>query len=362
MQSPSVGAPSATDLHTLKTQLVAWAAELGFAECRVSDGTLGEHAARLDDWLAAGHHGDMTWMDEHATLRKDVAALVPETRRVISVRMDYLPGNAAPMQPCLDDPERAYVSRYALGRDYHKLMRKRLATLGKRLRDQAGALGFRALVDSAPVMEKALAMRAGLGWIGKHSNLINARAGSWFFLGELFTDLALPVDAPQVPSHCGSCTRCIAACPTGAIVAPYTVDARRCISYLTIELKGAIPLEYREAIGNRIYGCDDCQLVCPWNKFATGPTDPAFAPRNGLDTARLVDLFAWDEATFLERLAGSPIRRIGHRRWLRNIAVALGNAPSTPEVIAALQARANTSDVLVSEHVHWALAQHGVGA
>ncbi len=347
------------DLQALTASLKTWATELDFADCRVSDGSLGEHAARLDQWLADGMHGEMDWMPRHADLRKDVDQLVPGTRRVISVRMDYLSDSHDAMQRCLDDPARAYVSRYALGRDYHKLMRKRLVTLGNRLREAAGDLGYRALVDSAPVMEKALAMRAGVGWIGKHSNLINAQAGSWFFLGELFTDLPLEVDAPQPQSHCGSCTACLPACPTGAIVAPYKVDARKCLSYLTIELDGAIPLEYRKALGNRIYGCDDCQLVCPWNKFAAPTPVTDFKPRHALDTATLVELFAWTEAEFLSRFEGSPIRRIGYRNWLRNLAVALGNAPSTDDIIGALRARAGSEDAIVAEHVAWALAQHG---
>lgn len=347
------------DFKEIKIQLGDWAREFGFADCRVGDGNLEEHRERLDAWLASGMHGEMEWMARHAELRKHASKLVPGTCRVISVRMDYLPADAAPMQDCLDDPNRAYISRYALGRDYHKLMRKRLVALGERLRAASGEIGFRALVDSAPVMEKAHAMRAGLGWIGKHSNLINSKAGSWFFLGELFTNLPLPVDPPQQASHCGNCTACLPACPTNAIVAPYVVDARRCISYLTIELKGSIPVAFRRAIGNRIYGCDDCQIACPWNKFAAAATHSDFSPRHELDTAGLTELFKWDEQTFLDRLAGSAIRRIGHSRWLRNIAVALGNAPTSDAVVTALKSRLNSGDALVREHVCWALEQHG---
>ncbi len=344
--------------QSLTASLKAWAAELGFADCRISDGSLGEHAARFEQWLADGQHGEMAWLPRHADKRTSVEALVPGTRRVISVRMDYLSDSHDAMQACLDAPERAYISRYALGRDYHKLMRKRLATLGKRLREAAGDIGVRALVDSAPVMEKALAMRAGLGWIGKNSNLINERAGSWFFLGELFTDLPLDLDTPQAQPHCGSCTACLPACPTGAIVAPYTVDARRCISYLTIELDGPIPEEFRRAMGNRVYGCDDCQLVCPWNKFAAAPVVTDFQARHNLDTATLVDLFAWTEDDFLSRFEGSPIRRINYHKWLGNLAIALGNAPTSADVTAALRSRADSDNAMLAEHVSWALAQH----
>jgi len=272
--------------------------------------------------------------------------------------MDYLPETAMAVEQLLEAPSRAIVSRYALGRDYHKLMRKRLQQLARRIEKQAGPFGYRVFVDSAPVLEKALAEKAGLGWIGKHTNLINQKAGSWFFLGEIYTDLPLPVDSP-VREHCGDCTRCIDVCPTRAIVAPFTLDARRCISYLTIELRGSIPEEFRPLMGNRIYGCDDCQLVCPWNRFARHTGEPDFAPRHGLDTAQLVTLFDWDEEQFLQRTEGSAIRRIGHECWLRNIAVALGNAPSSPAVIGALEKRSQHASALVREHVGWALERHG---
>jgi len=294
-------------------------------------------------------------MARHGMKRARPAELLPGTVRVISARMNYWP-DAADAEAALADSSRAYVSRYALGRDYHKLMRARLARLAKRIEEEVPH-GHRVFVDSAPALEVELATRAGLGWRGKHTLLLNREAGSTFFLGEIFTDLPLPVDAPQA-EHCGTCTVCIDACPTGAIVAPYKVDARRCISYLTIELKGAIPEQLRPMIGNRIYGCDDCQLVCPWNRFARITAEPDFAPRNALDAATLVGLFAWTEADFHERTAGSAIHRIGYERWSRNLAVALGNAPTTPGIIAALRARTDDPSALVREHVAWALARH----
>ncbi|NNF66306.1 MAG: tRNA epoxyqueuosine(34) reductase QueG, partial [Gammaproteobacteria bacterium] len=285
------------------------------------------------------------------------ALLVPGTVRVLSVRMDYLPEDAEKAKALLDHPQKAYVSRYALGRDYHKVLRKRLAQLAARIEDEIGDFGYRVFVDSAPVLEKPVAEKAGLGWIGKHTNLIHRDAGSWFFLGELYTDLPLPIDEPE-SSHCGSCRACIDVCPTDAIVAPYKLDARRCISYLTIELKGSIPERYRKLIGNRVYGCDDCQLFCPWNKFASLTDEGDFAPRQQLDNSDMTTLFRWDEETFLARTEGSAIRRIGYEQWLRNIAVALGNAESTAEVIAALQEKLTHDSALVREHVEWALDQH----
>ena len=337
---------------------MTWSRELGFEACGISGNSLDAHETHLLNWLQQGRHGEMRYMARHGTKRSRPADLVPGTLRVISVRKNYFaPGGAAP-QAVLDDATLGYVSRYALGRDYHKTIRKRLQRLADRIAKEIGPFGYRAFVDSAPVLEKALAQQAGLGWIGKHSNLLTREAGSWFFLGELYTDLPLPVHEAPPQAHCGDCTACIDACPTKAIVAPFQVDARLCISYLTIELHGAIPKPLRAKIGNRIFGCDDCQLVCPWNRFST-PTDEAdFAVRHHLDRAALVDLFAWSETDFADRTQGSAIRRIGYLRWLRNIAVALGNAPSTPAVITALQSRRDHKSSLVREHVDWALAQH----
>ncbi len=342
---------------TLAADLRRWAAELGFTALGVADTDLSAAETRLLEWLDQGHHGEMEWMARHGVRRSRPAELIPGTVRVISVRMDYWPAAAADARAVLADPDRAYVARYALGRDYHKVLRRRLQRLAERIAAVTGPFGYRVFTDSAPVLEKPLAQKAGLGWIGKHTNLIDARAGSWFFLGEIYTDLPLPVDTPAAP-RCGTCRACIDACPTGAIIAPYRLDARRCIAYLTIELPGSIPVGLRAALGNRIYGCDDCQLVCPWNRFARPTPEADFLPRHGLDAARLVDLFAWDEATFLARTAGGPIRRLGHTRWLRNLAVALGNAPTGARVLAALRARADHPSALVREHVAWALERH----
>jgi len=344
------------DWEALAADIKRWAQDLGFQQAGISAGTLDQDEAHLEHWLAAGHHGAMAWMGRHGTKRSRPAALVPGTIRVISVRMDYGVDDDAACWATLANGERAYVARYALGRDYHKLLRGRLQKLAARIGAVVGPFGYRAFVDSAPVLERALARDAGLGWIGKNTCVINTQAGSWFFLGELYTDLPLPLDAPA-SEHCGTCTRCIEVCPTQAIIAPQQLDARRCISYLTIENPGAIPLEFRQPMGNRIFGCDDCQLVCPWNKFAKRHELPDFEPRNGLDSASLVALFAWDEAGFLRRTEGSAIRRSGHQGWLRNIAVALGNAPHSPEVVAALRSRAGHSSALVREHVAWALAE-----
>jgi epoxyqueuosine reductase len=297
-------------------------------------------------------------MSRHGLKRSRPAELVPGTVSCLSLALNYWPA-AAVAESILGSPDKAYVSRYALGRDYHKLMRKRLQRLAERIREAVGPFGYRVFTDSAPVLERALARDAGLGWIGKHTNLIDRDAGSYFFLGEIYVDLALPPDVPA-SAHCGTCSACLPACPTGAIVAPYRLDARRCISYLTIELAGAIPVEFRRAIGNRIYGCDDCQLACPWNKFAQPTAEADFAPRHGLDDAALSDLFAWTNAEFLAKTEGSAIRRIGYERWLRNLAVALGNAPTTTATLAALAARADDPSALVREHVQWALAQHQV--
>ena len=346
----------ATDMTTLRRQLDGWAREAGFQAVGVSDIELGEDEAHLKRWLDDGFHGDMDYMQRHGDKRTRPAKLVPGTLRVISARMDYLTDAATDSWSVIHDPELGFVSRYALGRDYHKLLRARLQRLATRITEEIGEFGYRVFTDSAPVLEKALARNAGLGWIGKHSNLLSRDAGSWFFLGELYTDLPLPIDTP-VSSHCGDCRACIDCCPTAAIVAPYQVDARRCISYLTIELHGSIPSELRSAIGNRIYGCDDCQQVCPWNRFATPAAEVDFLPRHGLDEATLMALFAWSEDAFLARTEGSAIRRIGYIRWLRNIAVALGNAPPSEAIKAALRSRQHFEDAVVREHVGWALAQ-----
>ena len=352
-----MSAPPSIDYATLATDIKAWARELGFADVGISGTDLGKDEAYLERWLADGHHGEMEYMSRHGTRRSRPAELEPGTLRVVSVRMDYVPPGTANAWDVINDGDKAYVARYALGRDYHKVMRNRLQKLAARIGARIGDFGYRAYVDSAPVLEKALARNAGLGWIGKHTVLINKRAGSYFFLGELYTDLPLPVDEPAT-AHCGSCRRCIDICPTQAIVAPYRLDARRCISYLTIELKGSIPEELRAPIGNRIFGCDDCQLICPWNKFAQEATEPDFAPRHSLDGPKLVDLFAWSEAEFLSRTEGMAIRRTGYEGWLRNLAVGLGNAPTSAEILAALEARANDPSEVVREHVAWARAQH----
>jgi len=347
---------STLDLQALALELKGWGREFGFQKVGIAGVDLAQDERLLDAWLAAGRHGEMRYMARHGAMRARPAQLVPGTLRVVSARMDYLPPDATKPEAVLADPALAYVSRYALGRDYHRILRPRLAKLAARIAAVAGSAGYRAFTDSAPVLEKALARDAGLGWIGKHTNLLDRHDGSWFFLGEVFTDLPLPVDAP-VSSHCGSCTACIDVCPTRAIVGPWQLDARRCISYLTIELEGPIPVEFRAAIGNRIYGCDDCQLVCPWNRYAKLSSEPDFRARHGLDCASLLELFAWTEAQFHERTAGSAIHRIGYERWLRNLAVALGNAPAAPEVIEALEARLEHASPLLREHVEWALSR-----
>jgi len=352
---------SGHDLAELSGRIKSWGQELGFQQIGVCDTQLADHEKRLESWLEKGFHGEMAYMQRHGTRRSRPGELVAGTVRVISARMDYMTDRARPAEELLECPEKALISRYALGRDYHKVLRKRLQKLASRIEQAIGPFGYRVFVDSAPVLEKALAEKAGLGWIGKHSNLLNKKAGSWFFLGEIYTDLPLPLDEPS-GKHCGDCDRCIPACPTGAIVAPYRVDARRCISYLTIELKGAIPEELRPMMGNRIYGCDDCQLACPWNRFASPSPETDFLPRNGLDSAALVELFAWTEEEFLQRTEGSPIRRTGYEGWLRNIAVALGNVDLSScenpgEVSAALEERTGDPSALVREHVAWALAR-----
>lgn len=343
------------DLTQVAKHIKKWGRELGFQQIGIAGIDLGESEARLLAWLEQGRMGEMDYMTRHGGKRVRPAELVPGTLRILSARMDYLPEDQGRLRERLEDPATAFISRYALGRDYHKLMRTRLQRLAERITAEVGPCGHRAFVDSAPVLEKALAQNAGLGWIGKHTNLINSRAGSWFFLGELFVDLPLPLDQPET-DHCGRCHACLDACPTGAILAPYQLDARRCISYLTIELKGPIPEPLRPLIGNRIYGCDDCQLVCPWNRFARLTLERDFHPRQSLEATTLIALFAWDETEFQHRTEGSTIRRLGHLRWLRNLAVALGNAPPSPATIAALEARRNHASALVREHVVWALA------
>ncbi len=336
-----------------------WGRELGFSAVGVADLDLSEAGERLAAWVGEGMHGEMDYMERHLPLRRDPAQLVANARSAIMVRMDYAPLDgpelAARQQAALADGTRAVVAAYALGRDYHKVLRQRLQRLADRIAEHIGPFGYRVFTDSAPVMEVELARKAGLGWRGKHTLLLS-RDGSWFFLGEILTDLPLPADRLETP-HCGRCRRCIDACPTGAIVAPYVLDARRCISYLTIELKGSIPEALRPAIGTRVYGCDDCQTACPWNKYARASAVPDFAPRHGLDTAALLELFAWTEQDFEARTQGSAIRRIGYERWLRNVAVALGNAPASEATRAALQARADHPSQLVREHVRWALAR-----
>jgi epoxyqueuosine reductase len=360
---PNVTAEQAT---ILVERIRSWAKELGFAEARITDADLGDAEHKLQQWLDAGFHGEMEYMAAHGARRARPAELVPGTLRVISVRMDYLPRDTTDdwrevEQASQSDAQAAVISVYARGRDYHKVLRSRLQQLTEKMTAEIGPFSFRVFTDSAPVMEVELAQGAGLGWRGKHTLLLNREAGSMFFLGEIYTDLPLPIDEP-ITSHCGECTACIDICPTQAIVAPFKLDARRCISYLTIELKGSIPTEFRPLIGNRVLGCDDCQLACPWNKFAQRSQLPDFDVRHELDKATLVDLFAWTEEEFDRRMEGSAVRRIGHERWLRNIAVALGNAATQnandPKVISALESRLTHPSELVREHVAWALGQH----
>ena len=347
----------APDIAQLGELIKCWSTQLGFAHTAFSDLHLDQAERRLQTWLAKNFHGEMKYMARHGVKRTRPAELIPHTLSVISVRMDYLPEPMHIAEQTLANPRRGYIARYALGRDYHKVIRRRLQKLATRIQQEIGDFGYRAFCDSAPVMEKALAEKSGHGWLGKHTNILNRDRGSWFFLGELYTDLPLPAE-PPTPAHCGTCTACMDICPTRAIVAPYQLDARRCISYLTIELRGAIPLQFRNAIGNRVFGCDDCQLVCPWNKYARLTREKDFAPRHGLADAELTELFAWDETDFNNYTAGSALRRLGHTRWLRNIAVALGNAPTAPDIIRALQSRLDHPSEMVREHVKWGLAQH----
>ena len=356
-----------TDLTALARSIKAWGQELGFAEVRIADVDLAHMEAPLQAWLDAGYHGEMDYMASHGMKRARPAELVPGTVRAISARMNYLPPALGPdwrerEAARDDDPAAAVISVYARGRDYHKVMRSRLQQLADRIKGQIGEFGYRVFSDSAPVMEVELAAKGGLGWRGKHTLLINRQGGSFFFLGEILVDVPLPVDAPETP-RCGQCSACITVCPTQAILAPYQLDARRCISYLTIELKGAIPLEMRPLIGNKVYGCDDCQTICPWNKFAQRAVVPDFDERHRLGSAGMVELFAWTEEQFNRNMEGSAIRRIGHERWLRNRAVGLGNAAATakgrPDLVAALLSRRDHPSEVVREHVEWALALHG---
>ncbi len=347
---------SGYDVASLALSIKAWGRELGFQSVGVADTDLSLAEAQLAAWLERGWHGEMDYMARHGTRRSRPADLIPGTLRVIACRMNYAAQTGDGWAQLADDTQ-AYIARYARGRDYHRVLRTRLQQLADRIAGEVGEFGHRVFTDSAPVMEVELAAKAGLGWRGKHTLLLSREAGSYFFLGEIYTDLPLPVDAPA-DNHCGTCAKCIEVCPTQAIRGPYSLDARRCISYLTIELKGPIPVELRPLIGNRVYGCDDCQLVCPWNSFAQATEEPDFAVRNGLDSASLVDLFGWSEAEFDSRMAGSAIRRIGYERWLRNLAVGLGNAATSEAIVAALRTRADHPSALVREHVAWALERH----
>jgi epoxyqueuosine reductase len=351
------GIPHQINYDALAEQIRGWAHELGFQAVGICDTDLTAAENGLLEWLSLGWHGELDYMANHGTKRSRPAELVPGTLRVISVRMNYFPSRTRDSWQVLAESERAFISRYALGRDYHKVLRNRLALLADKIRGEVAEFNGRVFTDSAPVMEVELARKAGLGWRGKHTLLLSREHGSYFFIGEIYLNLPLPIDGPQ-QEHCGTCTRCIDICPTRAIIAPYRLDARRCISYLTIELKGSMPVELRPLIGNRIYGCDDCQLVCPWNGFSQATVEPDFAARHSLDDASLAELFAWDEAEFKAKLAGSAIYRIGHERWLRNIAVALGNASNSVVAVAALNLRARHQSGLVREHVEWALKQH----
>ena len=345
------------EIDALADKIKQWGIELGFSDVGFANTKLRDYELKLLEWLDGGMHGKMHFMEKHGNKRSRPEKLVKDTISIISVRINYLDKDAADANTILKQHQKAYVSRYALGRDYHKLIRKRLQQLADKITQTIGPFSYRAFSDSAPVLEKPLAEQAALGWIGKHTLLLNQDAGSWFFLGELYTNLPLPPSTPTA-NHCGSCKRCIDICPTQAIVAPYKLDARRCIAYLTIEFKGSIPIELRPLIGNRIFGCDDCQLVCPWNRYAGYSTEEKFRTRHHLDSADLIELFAWSEQEFCDKLAGSAIKRSGYESWLRNIAVALGNAPSRNEIIQALKTRLHHPFEIVREHVRWALDQH----
>jgi epoxyqueuosine reductase len=361
---PSIDHPA---LISLAESVKVWGRELGFQQVGITDAHTGKHKEHLQAWLDNRYHGEMQWMETHQDLRNDPAKLVPDTVRVISARMDYLPENPQHIQ-ILKQPEKAYISRYALGRDYHKLIRKRLAILSRKLEQRYTELATennwpldtisqRPFVDSAPVLEKAFAEKAGLGWIGKHTLVLNKNAGSWFFLGEVLTNIPLPINQTITENKCGDCTACLKVCPTDAFVAPYTLDATRCISYLTIELKSSIPEEFREPIGNRVFGCDDCQAICPWNKYAKPTREIDFSPRHQLQDSDLATLFLWTEEEYLKNTEGSAIRRIGYERWLRNLAVGLGNAPKSPEILDALRQREDFPSEMVQEHINWAIAR-----
>lgn len=346
------------DYPELAQKIKEWGKSLGFQQVSITDTELTETGDRLNQWLQQGYQGDMQWMSEHGEKRYHPEQLLPGTRRVITVRMDYLPDQSN-MIAVLKDEDKAYISRYALGRDYHKLIRNRLKTLAKEIEKAVpDSIIQRPFVDSAPVMEKPLAEKAGLGWVGKHTLVINSEAGSWFFLGEIYTSLPLPIDKSTEKNQCGECSACLKVCPTDAFPKPYVLDANRCISYLTIEHKGSIPEEFREPIGNRVFGCDDCQAICPWNKGAKPTKEKDFSPRHNLDNRELSELFLWTEVEFLKYTEGSPIRRVGYERWLRNLAIGLGNAPSTENITLALESRKEYPSALVQEHVQWALEQH----
>ncbi len=344
---------------TLIKQIRQWSQELGFQQFGISNINLEQDKKYLQKWLARHYHGEMFFMEKHGDKRTHPEQLVPGTLRVLSFRMDYFPEAARPAKALLQEKNKAYISRYALGRDYHKKIRKALAQISQRIAREARHYNpeFRVFSDSAPVLERALARNAGLGWIGKNTCLINPKAGSWFFLGEIYTNIPLPCSEPFTQHHCGRCTACMDICPTQAIVAANTLDARRCISYLTIEYDGSIPLEFRQAIGNRIYGCDDCQLVCPWNRFSRYTQENDFHPRQKLDDIYLSEIFNWTEKDFLSKLEGSPIRRIGYQKWLRNIAVALGNATDKKVATWALNRKLLQQELSdqVKEHIQWAL-------
>ncbi len=332
--------------------------DLGFQQVGITDVELDPHHQHYAQWIRQNFHGEMSYMERNVSKRLHPQELVPDTLSVICVRLDYLVAEKRNLLDLLDHENLAYISRYALGRDYHKMMRKRLQKFAERISQVYGEMGYRVFTDSAPVLEKALAAKAGIGWQGKHSNILHREHGSWFFLGEIYTDLKLDLDTP-LENHCGRCTSCIDICPTGAIVEPYRVDARRCISYLTIEHRSAIPLEFRAAIGNRIYGCDDCQLVCPWNRFAQHTREADFAPRHGLDSISLMECYRWSEAEFLRKMEGSAIRRIGHQCWLRNVVIALGNAAHDPHIIAMFKQDYASQSAFIQHHIDWALQQQG---